>query len=210
MKIAVLAANGRTGQYVVDELLKAGHHVKAGVHRHNSLEAHEGLEVVSCDATDLKAVEQLMQGCDAVVSLIGHVRGSRADVQTAAIMNVVRAARRTKVQRVVSLTGNGVRFPGDKTYLLDLFLNTGIKLLDSARIQDGIDHVEVLKASDLNWTVLRVLKLTGGKAGAFSLLLHGPAKLMVPRAEVAQAVRQVLEGATFIKQAPLLSKDIPS
>jgi putative NADH-flavin reductase len=204
MKIAVLAAGGRSGREVVRELLGAGHTVVAGVRQNHHFEMHPSLEIQTCDGTALDDVKRLIRGCDAVVSVIGHRRGSRADVQTATTMNIVRVARHAGLSRVVSLTGTGVRFAGDRVDRIDRFLNLAIRLIDPQRIQDGLDHAEILKASGLDWTLVRVLKLTSGRPGQFQLLPHGPGKLLVPRAEVALAIRSVLENNSHIRQAPIL------
>lgn len=205
MKVAVIAANGRSGWAVVQELLAGGHQVVAGVHGRNTLEPHEHLTVQTCDATDLDDVKRLVKGCDAVTCFVGHVRGARADVQTAATMNMVRACRHLGISRVVSLTGTGVRFPGDQPSLLDRLLTRAVRLADPARVQDGQDHADILRASGLEWTLLRVLKLTNGRPADFRLSAHGPGKFLVPRREVAQAVRQVLESHGYVMQAPIVS-----
>jgi putative NADH-flavin reductase len=205
MKVAVIAAHGRTGRLVVAELLRNGHMVRAGVLGDHGFHEREGLDVRMCEATQYDDVGRLMTGCDAVVSMIGHVRGSRPDVQTQTTMNITRAARRTGLRRVVSLTGTGVQFPGDHVGLVDRAFNLGISFIDPNRVRDGRDHAEVLRSSGLDWTLLRVLKLTNGRPGAFVLSTNGPAKFLVPRAEVAEAVREVLEAGSFIRQAPILS-----
>lgn len=206
MKLAVIAANGRSGKIFVEQALAAGHSVQAGVHRTNNLSSHPRLLIMSCDATNQTDLEQLLAGQDAVVSFIGHVKGSPPHVQTDAMRTLVVVMQAQGLRRVVSLTGTGVRFPGDHVTLIDRILNMGIKLIDPARIQDGHDHVEVLKQSDLDWTVLRVLKLQNTAAKPFILSEHGPTKWYVSRAEVSTAALQVLEHQSFIKQAPILSK----
>lgn len=205
MKIAVIAAQGRSGRACVAELLAGGHQVVAGVRGEPGMPDQPGLTFRQCDATKLQDVQALLDGCEAVVSMIGHVRGSQADVQTAATMNLVRAARHSGLKRVVSLTGTGVRFAGDHYGPVDRFMNLAVKLIDPARVQDGIDHADILKASGLDWTIIRVLKLTNARAGRFSLTPGGPGKPFVARAEVAQAVRSVLEGRSYIQQAPVIS-----
>jgi putative NADH-flavin reductase len=210
MKVAVIAAHGRSGRMVVAELLRCGHQVRAGVLGNHGFHEREGFDLRMCEATQYDDVSRLMDGCDAVVSMIGHVRGSRPNVQTLTAMNIAKAGRRTGVKRVVSLTGTGVRFPGDHVGFMDRLLNVGISRLDPARVRDGRDHAEVLRSSGLNWTLLRVLKLTDGQPGTFTLSTNGPAKVLVPRAEVAQAVREVLEAGSFMRQAPIIcpgSKD---
>ena len=112
---------------------------------------------------------------------------------------------KNNIKRLVSLTGTGVRFPNDKITLIDRFLNSTIRLIDPKRINDGTEHVKVIKNSDSDWTVLRVLKLQNTSLGEFKLTLNGPAKLIVARAEVAQAVLDILEHKLFMHQAPIIS-----
>lgn len=206
MKIAVIAANGRSGKLFVEGALAAGHNVRAGVYRTNNLSPHERLGVQECDATNANDLAKLLGGQDAVVSFIGHVKGSPPHVQTEAMRTLVNVMHACNLRRVVSLTGTGVRFPGDKVILIDRLLNLGISVIDPARVNDGRDHVQVLKQSDLDWTVVRVLKLQNTKSLPFTLLEHGPTKWYVSRNEVARAVLQVLEENSFIKRAPIISK----
>lgn len=206
MKIAVVGANGRSGKIFVEQALAAGHLVRAGVFTTNTLRPHPRLLVVPCDATKQSDLERLIKGQDAVASFIGHVKGSPPHVQTDAMRALVSVMPTQHVRRIVSLTGTGVRFPGDHITLVDRILNMSIALIDPARVRDGRDHVEILKQSKLDWTVLRVLKLQNTTPRPFTLREHGPTKWFVSREEVAAAALQVLEQGNFIKQAPILSK----
>lgn len=206
MKIAVIAANGRSGQAFVEAALTAGHSISAGVRGKNYLKSHPNLTVVECDATNETQLDNLLSGQEAVASFIGHVKGSEPNVQTIAIQKVVDVMKSLGVKRLISLTGTGVRFPGDKISLIDRFLNLSISIIDPARVKDGKNHAEVLKASDLDWTVIRVLKLQNVPPKPFTLREHGPTKWYVGRAEVAQAVLQVLEQSSFVKKAPIIGK----
>lgn len=206
MKIAVIAANGRSGQTFVEAALTAGHTVRAGVRGKSYLKPHPNLTVVECDATNEAQLKNLLSGQEAVASFIGHVKGSESNVQTIAIQKVIGVMEGLNIKRIVSLTGTGVRFPGDKISLIDRILNLSISIIDPARVNDGKNHVEALKSSVLDWTVIRVLKLQNVPPQPFKLRKHGPTKWYVGRQEVAQAVLQVLEQHSFIKQAPIISK----
>ena len=206
MNIAVIAANGRSGKVFVEQALAAGHSIRAGVHGKSELTTHADLEIVQCDATKKSEVENLIKGQDAVVSFIGHVKGSPAHVQTDAMRVLCTAMEHEGITRLISLTGTGVRFPGDKISLIDRILNTSIAVIDPKRIQDGKDHVVLLQQSSLEWTVIRVLKLQNIQPKSFSLKPGGPTKWVVGREEVAAAVLQVIEQDSFIRQAPIISK----
>lgn len=206
MKIAVIAADGRTGRIFVERALQAGHTIRAGIYREDNFSPHEKLTVVRCDATKNEEMRLLIHEQDAVISFIGHIKGSSPLVQTDAMRVLIQVMETENVSRLVSLTGTGVRFTGDNITLVDRVLNMTIRLIDPARVRDGIEHVAVLKRSTLDWTVLRVLKLQNTRPTAFRLSEHGPTKPYVSRDEVAKAALQVLEKGTFIRQAPILSK----
>ncbi len=205
MIIAVLAANGRTGKAFVKAALATSHTIRAGSLRTGSLAPHDALTEFQCDATNLKEVSNLITGSDAVASFIGHVKGSPAAVQTDAMRVLVEAMQAQGIRRLVSLTGTGVRAPGDRITLIDRFLNFGVGLIDPARVADGRSHAEVLKESTLEWTIIRVLKLQNVAPRPFVLTPHGPTKIYVGREEVAQAALEVLQNNSFIKQLPIIS-----
>lgn len=206
MIIAVIAANGRLGRIFAEAALKAGHTVRAGVHSGGSFAANPRLSVVQCDATNPNDLNSLITGADVVVSCLGHIKASKPDVQTVATRAIVTAMAAAGVARYVDITGTGVRFAGDQVSLVDRFLNFGVGLLDPARVKDGIDHQEVLKASKLEWTTVRVLKLQNIAASPFSLTPNGPTKWVVGRSEAAQAMLEVIDTHTFIRQAPIISR----
>lgn len=206
MKIAVIAANGRSGQAFIEEALQSGHQIRGGILGKSFLPEHPNLTTIKCDATNPEEVKALIQGSDAVVTLIGHVKGSAPDVQTKAIKIIISAMDAEKINRLVSLTGTGVRFPGDKVTLTDRFLNLGVSLVDPSRVSDGKNHVKELQKSGLDWTLIRVLKLQNTTPKPFILKENGPPKTIVSREEVASAILEVLEDQSFIKKAPIITK----
>jgi putative NADH-flavin reductase len=206
MKIAVIAASGRTGRVFVKEAIAAGHTVRAGVRDMKQRKNDSRVTYVQCDAMNKQDVRNLLKQQDAVVSFIGHVKGSPATLQTKAIEVVLDAMHDHGMNRIVSLTGTGVRLDGDTITLMDRLMNGSIALIDPKRIRDGIMHFELLKDSDLDWTVVRVLKLQNIATRPFTLREQGPTKIVVSRREVAKACVQILEDNSFIHQAPMICR----
>lgn len=206
MRIAILGANGRSGKACVEAILAAGHTIRAGIHSSRGAIDQTNVEYVPFDGTDATSVANLIIGCDAVISLVGHVKGSPAFMQTDTIKNVIAAMHDQHISRLISLTGTGVRLSGDKPSLIDRFLNLSIKLVDPKRINDGIRHAEVIRNSNLDWTIIRVLKLTNGKPGGYMLTSGGPAQITTSRATVAQAIVDILQDENYHKSAPVISK----
>lgn len=141
-----------------------------------------------------------------MASFIGHVKNSPQHLQTDAMKALCKAMKTEGIRRCVSLTGTGVRFAGDRVTLRDRILNVAVGIVDPARIKDGKNHVEFLQNTDLDWTVIRVLKLQNTRQGAFRLSANGPAKTIVSRQEVAKAVIEILDQDAYIRQAPIMSK----
>jgi hypothetical protein len=206
MKIAVIGANGKTGRVFVKAALEAGHEVIAGIHKKNSFLESAHLTVKNCDSAKVDEIISLVDGCDVIVSLIGHGRNSSATLQTDAITNILKAMHTTGIKRVISLTGNGVRMPEDKIGLIDRLMNESIAFIDPQRISDGIRHAEILRASSVEYSIIRVLKLTNGPLEPFSLMLQGPAKIFVSRRSVANAILDIIEKNSYITESPIIGR----
>jgi hypothetical protein len=82
-----------------------------------------------------------------------------------------------------------------------------VKLVDPERINDGVEHVKVLQESDLDWTIVRVLKLSKSDAEAkdYKLTDHGPAELLTSRKKVAKVLLDLLEDTGSYGKLPVIS-----
>lgn len=206
MNIAIISANGRLGNELVKAALAAGHTVRAGTRGLSHFKDTAHLTAIPCDATNYYEVKALIKGQDVVFSCIGHVTNAPADVQTQATKTIVRVMKELGIKRFVTLTGTGVRQPGDHITLLDRIFTLGIKILDKSRLTDGRNHVKVLQKSDLDWTVIRVLKLQFEKDRPLTLRAHGPSLPFVSRKEAARAMLEVAENNTFIRELPIIGR----
>lgn len=126
MKTLVLGATGATGRLLVDWLLGAGHEVRVVVRNVEKLPKtvveHPGLCVTQASLLDLSDVEldQLVQGCDAIASCLGHnltfkgMFGSPRRLVTDATQRICDAIERSQPDRPVrfvlmNTTGNANR-----------------------------------------------------------------------------------------------------
>ena len=76
MKVYLTGATGFVGKEVLRQLLDAGHTVRCLV-RHGSegkLPIEKNIEVRMGDATDPASLENSIEGCEAVIHLIGIIR----------------------------------------------------------------------------------------------------------------------------------------
>lgn len=202
--VVILGADGRSGILCVETLLGAGYKIRAGVHS-GKLKSHPNLKQIKCDVTKKSDIENLIGDNKIVVSLIGHGKNSPEYLQSNAIKFCIDILEKRPGARIISLTGTGVRMTGDTPSLADKILNLSIKLIDPKRVKDGIKHAEILQEGNIDYTILRVLKLTNGKhIESVSFSETGPADLLTPRATVAQAIKQIISEDSFHNSSPII------
>ncbi|HYL08234.1 MAG TPA: NAD(P)-binding oxidoreductase [Candidatus Udaeobacter sp.] len=189
MKLVVLGGTGRTGQLVVEQALAAGHTVTALVRSPEKLPVRSsGLRIVAGEATDAGDLAQAMAGADAVISALGGSGSVIADSTRA----IVKAAHQTGVERIVVLSSFLVET--DRMAPLPRLL---IGLARSSVIKDKRAGEELLRQSDLDWTVAYASRLTDGAAsGHVEARAEGTRRRISERISRADVAEWLIEAAT--------------
>ena len=208
MRVAIFGASGRTGRPLVEQALAAGHEVRALVRDPSKLQTGgERLVVIRGDVLDAARVEETVAGTEAVLSALGQTKGSTRDVQTRGTENIVAAMERHGVRRLVSLTGAGVGDPRDEPKIVDRAITFLLRRLQPDVLEDGVRHAEVIKASGLEWVIVRGPRLTEGpKKGGYRVGMVGKnSGTQVSRADLAEFMLAQLTTDTHLRQTPVVS-----
>ena len=155
-KVAVLGGGGRTGNYLVNQLLKEGFSVKLLLrHPENFTIQNPGIEIIKGDALDLETIQLLFKDCQAVISTIGQRQGEPL-VASAATRNVLKVMEEHEIDRYVLLSGLNIDTPFDKksakTTAATEWMKTNFPIIQEDR-QKAYDF---LVKSNINWTQVRV------------------------------------------------------
>ncbi len=197
MKITVFGATGGTGRHLVQQALTAGHHVTAVVRDPARLTGprHSGLTLVTADVMRPEAIEAALSGSDAVVSALGPRGRDAGNVCAAGARSIIAAMRATGTSRLVVVTASGhVVDAGDGFAsrvlvkpLLRCFLRTGFA--DFARTDEEV------RASGLDWTIMRPPRLTDGRRRAYrtAVDLNVRGGVTIARADLAHAVLEAID-----------------
>jgi len=189
MNLVVLGATGRTGRLVVEHALAAGHTVTALVRSPEKLTTgHANLRVVKGEATEASAFSSALEGADAVISTLGGNGSVIADSTTA----IVAAARTTGVSRVVVLS----TFAAQRDHL-----SAGTRILTGlgmgAMLKDKSAGEEMLRRSDLEWTIVYASILSDGPAsGSVAVLPQGAKRGLSQKISRADVAAWLVEAAT--------------
>ena len=131
MKVFLTGATGFVGKNMLERLLMEGHAVRAALRglpgQKARLVAHtqhlgrkDDFQWVHGDVVEGSRLEQGMQGCDAVIHLVGIIveKGSNTfeRVHHLGTRNVVEAAKRAGIKRFVHMSALGVRADGVAPY----------------------------------------------------------------------------------------------
>ncbi|MBV8296462.1 MAG: SDR family oxidoreductase [Acidimicrobiia bacterium] len=154
MKLAVLGAAGATGVPLVEQALAAGDEVRALVRSGEKFTAaNPRLRVIEGDATDRDSLSRVMNGADAVISVLG----ARGPVMTDASRAIVAVADDGGPTRIVMLSSFAVA--RDRLTPVSKLVTS---MAMGSQIKDKAAGEDLLRASDLEWTIVYATKLTNG------------------------------------------------
>lgn len=194
MRIVVFGANGATGRVLTGRALAEGHDVVAVTRNPDSFPVTGArLTVVGADVLDRTATARAIKGADAVLSTLG-VPFSRAPitVYSEGIASITEGMTRHGVQRLVAVSSSAVEptTHADGGFLLNRVLQPLITRTIGKTTYADMRRMEAqLRASDLEWTVLR----PGGLFDAtdvtdYELVDNCSERIFTSRADLAAAL----------------------
>lgn len=208
MNILIVGATRGIGRQLLEQALTSGHAVTALVRNPQRLAIqHQRLKVVNGDILDLDSVALAMAGQDAVCCTIGvKAPWVRVTVFSEGTRNLLQAMKNTGVRRLICVTGIGA---GDSRGHGGLLYDRIFYPLLLWPIYADKDRQEsLIRASDVDWTIVRPGFLTNGPLTRNYRMLTsmtGVTAGWVSRADVADFMLKELETNQYLRQTPLLT-----
>lgn len=214
MKILLLGATGRTGKLVLEEALSAKHTIHCIV-RKLPIQQHSGVTYFQGSPDDDAVLQQAIQGCDAIISVLNISRTSDfpwaklrtpktflSDVMT----NIIPMAQENNIERIIICSAWGVsetrnHIPTWFKWFIDNS-NVSVAYTDHERQEN------LLRQSELKWTIVRPAGLINTRRNQHVIESHGNhpiPRLTISRLTVARYMVDALLSDKLIGKAPVIS-----
>ena len=161
-RLLILGATGGTGQQVVAQALEQGHEVTAFVRDPAKLRTrHERLHVtVGTLDESTGRLEQAMNGRDVVISVLGVGPSLKSGhLIERSVPRLLAAAQSSGIGRLIFTSAIGV---GDSFAEAPLFSKLVIRVLLKDIYPDKLIGENLIRKSDLDWTIVQPAALTNG------------------------------------------------
>jgi len=206
MRLAVLGGSGRIGQHILASVLASGHEVIALARRPEALGAARGLTVIVGDATDGRAVADLVAGADAVLSALGPRGPKTPALLGRAGRNIVAGMNTAGVRRLICVSAAGafIQADPDTGMLIKLILPRVL----AGPFADVREMEAIVTASDLDWTTVRASRLINSRpTGHYRVRpdYPPPGGGKIARADVAHFMAACLTGGNWVRARPALA-----
>jgi putative NADH-flavin reductase len=202
VNLLIVGATGGTGQQLVTQALQRGHQVTALVRKEPSGAPRPGLTTVLGNVLDASSLDRAVHGQDAVVSALGHKQFFRPTrILSEGTRNLIGAMRRHGVRRFVCETALGI---SDAWWQMGLAYTLFVRpVVLPLYFWDKVRQEAVIRASELDWTIVRPGALTNGpKRGQYR---HGPRvghwlrTVRISRADVAAFMLDQLTDNRYVR-----------
>lgn len=214
-KIAVVGGGGRTGNYLVSQLLNQEFQLKLLLRNPENISPNihlnnPDIEIIHGDVLDIEAVRSLLEGCQAVISIVGQRKDEPlvASQATTHILKVMAEfeAKGFNLRRYILVAGLNVNTPFDKksaeTKMATEWMKTNFPEIHADRQKS----YEILSESNADWTLVRVpyIEFTEEKNEVSVSLEDSPGK-KISAADIAGFLIGQLDDESYIRKAPFIA-----
>lgn len=158
IKIAVIGSTGKSGTFLIKQLREQQISFKALVRNPENLPDDTHLEeIVTGNVSDYPSVLSLLEGCHAVISMLGMgVSPNPTTIFSTSTGNILRAMKECGISRYIVITGLNVYTPfdnkGEKSKMATGWMQTHYP----KTTKDKQDEYDMLAKSNIGWTMIRL------------------------------------------------------
>jgi putative NADH-flavin reductase len=207
-KIAVIGGTGKSGKYLVKELINKRFRIKLLLRNPEKLQINNSLiETLKGDARNYGDVLSLINGCDAVISTLGQPKGEPT-IFSQATRNIIQAMNECNVKCYIVTTGLNVDTPLDKKSPKTKYGTDWMKTNYPETTFDKQEEFNILSGSNLHWTLIRLpmIELTDETKKLLISLEDCPGE-KISATDLSRFLIEQLSDNTYIRKAPFIANE---
>jgi putative NADH-flavin reductase len=195
--VLLFGITGGTGKQIAKLLLDQGHSVTAIVRdpAKVTMESPQ-LYIRKGDITNAETFKALMISCDVIISAIGDRTRKPTTLYSTGTGNIINAIPAGKTSRLICISAQPVEISPVIPFWQKWLIKYILQKIFRYSYADLRAMEKLLRASDLNWTIMRAPRLTDGPlTGEYRLAINGHLKrpLSISRADLAKAICDVID-----------------
>ena len=207
MRLAIFGATGGTGLEVTRQALEKGHSVRVLVRNPDRMTlVNQNMRLVLGNVLERESVTKTILGTDAVINCLGQSSLVRnTGVVSQGTRMIVEVMKQHGVRRLVITSSFGV---GESLQKAACWQRMVFSTLLRAPYADKEIMEPEVRASGLEWTLLRPVGLTNGSlTGHYRATQDAPKKIQISRADVAAAILDAVEKRLWVCEAPTIDAE---
>jgi putative NADH-flavin reductase len=163
MKLTVFGATGGIGKILWAQAILAGHEVTAVARRPEAITfTHNRLRVLRGDVLDPSTLAAAIEGQDAVISAIGTTERGPTTLYSQGVGNIIRAMDDARMRRLLVVSADGLEAGPEVPFVRRLLTRYVVQRMFADSYADLRIMEQLVRASDLEWTIVRPPRLTNG------------------------------------------------
>ncbi|MCG3088911.1 NAD(P)-dependent oxidoreductase [Sporosarcina cyprini] len=205
-RIAVIGGTGKVGKYIAETGLERGYRVRMLVRDPERVHKHlEGVELIVGDALNAESIEETIQNCDTVINTFGQpVRAMPLYSEVTKL--ILSQMKEQGIQRYIGVTGGSLTLVGDRKNLINRFGAGVFEILFSKMMVDKRKEHDMLKQSDLAWTLFRLpFVYEGPEQGEIRKNLIDMPGSKISNRDIARFLVEQIEKKTYFHQTPFIA-----
>ena len=209
-KVLIIGASKGIGLATAKAAIKQGLSVRAFSRSSDKLRFSDlRLETVAGNALETDDVDRALEGVDAVVQAIGIKAGPEMICKPVRLFStatkvLIPAMENAGIRRLVCVTGFGA---GDSRSRMGCLQSIPFRFLLGNAYDDKNEQERMIKASNLDWTIVRPGILTNGSRTGRYCVLTEPSEWrngLISRSDVADFLVKQVTRKDFVGKSPVL------
>ncbi|MDA1738250.1 SDR family oxidoreductase [Bacillus cereus] len=205
-KIAILGANGKAGKILVNEALEKGYQVKILTRNSTNTEKiNENIETIIGDARNFSTIQDLLQGCSAVINAVGQPK-NESYIFSTVTKHILEAMKESKIKRYILISGGSLNVTGDQKGIVNKIGATLFKLFLPKMMQDKYKELQIIQNSEVDWTIVRLpFVIEGNGIGSIKESLVDIPGIKIQNGDIAPFVIKQINSDKYVGKCPFIS-----